>query len=240
MHLRVHPELPLLSAPTLCCLQSILSTPLLVFLLCPTHVRLVHRHNPGFGRDSIHVEMWIEVNTETSAVVTVFVQTGGAGLRNTRAMTTTAMVAVVLILPLVLATCGHAKLTDDAEHINNYGSCPLKKYKENKYGPKPWIFDLPPCGYLSTGPCTDLERDYMQMSCDEPFPDANFYHKDETVIATYFDDSSLLQNLEWEDVWKSSPCPLKLTYQWSLSDYKKVTESFDCPVTCYDCANLCR
>ena len=45
-------------------------------------------------------------------------------------MTTTAMVAVVLILPLVLATCAHAKLTDDAEHINNYGSCPLKKYKD--------------------------------------------------------------------------------------------------------------
>ena len=150
------------------------------------------------------------------------------------------MVAVVLILPLVLATCAHAKLTDDAEHINNYGSCPLKKYKENKYGPKPWSFDLPPCGYLSTGPCTDLERDYMQMSCDEPFPDTNFYHKDETVIATYFDDSSFRQNREWEDVRKSSPCPLNLTYQWSLSDYKKVTESFDCPVTCYDCANLCR
>jgi len=158
-------------------------------------------------------------------------------------MTTTAMVAVVavvLILPLVLATCGHAKLTDDAEHINNYGSCPLKKYKENKYGPKPWSFDLPPCGYLSTGPCTDLERDYMQMSCDEPFPDTNFYHKDETVIATYFDDSSFRQNREWEDVRKSSPCPLNLTYQWSKSDYEKVTESFDCPLTCYDCANLCR
>ena len=190
--------------------------------------------------------MWIEVNTETSAVVTVFVQTGGAGLRNTRAMTTktttttTAAAAVVLILPLVLATCGHAKLTDDAEHINNYGSCPLKKGKENKYmWSYEWSFDMPPCGYLGTD-CTDTEQSAMQLSCDEPFPDANFYHKDETVIATYFDDSSLLQNLEWEDVRKSSPCPLKLTYQWSLSDYKKVTESFDCPVTCYDCANLCR
>ena len=71
-------------------------------------------------------------------------------------------------------------------------------------------------------------------------PDANIYHKDETVIATYFDDSSFRQNLEWEDVRKSSPCPLKLTYQWSLSDYKKVAESFDCPLACYDCANLCR
>ena len=93
--------------------------------------------------------MWIECNTETSAVVTVFVQTGGAGLTNTRAMMTTttmAMVAVVLILPLVLATCGHAKLTDDAEHINNYGSCPLVK---GKYSEDKWFFDTQPCGYTS-------------------------------------------------------------------------------------------
>ena len=145
------------------------------------------------------------------------------------------MVAVVLILPLVLATCAHAKLTDDAEHINNYGSCPLKKYKENKYGPKPWSFDLPPCGYPDQA-CTNTAND-MGINCDNPFPDANIYHKDETVIATYFDDSF---NRTWEDGTKSAPCPLNLTYQSSFSDYKKVTESFDCPVTCYDCANLCR
>ena len=149
--------------------------------------------------------------------------------------TTTAMVAVVLILPLVLATCGHAKLTDDAEHINNYGSCPLKKGKENKYmWSYEWSFDMPPCGYLGTD-CTDTEKSAMQLSCDEPFPDANFYHKDETVIATYFDDSF---NRTWEDGTKSAPCPLNLTYPLSLSETQ--TESFDCPVTCYDCANLCR
>ena len=51
----------------------------------------------------------------------------------TATTTAAAAAAVALILPLVLATCGHAKLTDDAEHINNYGSCPLKKGKENKY-----------------------------------------------------------------------------------------------------------
>ena len=148
----------------------------------------------------------------------------------TATTTTTATVAVVLILPLVLATCGHAKLTDDAERINNYGSCPLVKAK---YSEDDWFFDTQPRGYTST------EMQEM-LDCNEPFPDTNFYHKDEKVIATYFDDSSFRQNREWEDVRKSSPCPLNLTYQWSLSDYEKVTESFDCPVTCYDCANLCR
>ena len=160
----------------------------------------------------------------------------------TRAMTaktttTTAAAAVVLILPLVLATCGHAKLTDDAERINNYGSCPLKKGKENKYmWSYEWSFDMPPCGYLGTD-CTDTEQSAMQLSCDEPFPDANFYHKDETVIATYFDDSF---NRTLEDGTKSAPCPLNLTYQEIVTLSEKETKSFDCPVTCYDCANLCR
>ena len=89
---------------------------------------------------------------------------------------------------------------------------------------------MPPCGYLGTD-CTDTEQSAMQLSCDEPFPDANFYHKDETVIATYFDGPL-------EDGTKSAPCPLNLTYPLSLSETQ--TESFDCPVTCYDCANLCR
>ena len=159
----------------------------------------------------------------------------GEGLTMTRAMTATttttttatAMVAVVLILPLVLATCGHAKLTDKSEHINNYGSCPLVKAK---YSEDDWFFDTQPRGYTST------EMQEM-LDCNEPFPDAKIYHKDETVIATYFDDSF---NRTWEDGTKSAPCPLNLTYQSSFSDYKKVTESFDCPVTCYDCANLCR
>ena len=159
----------------------------------------------------------------------------------TATTTTTAMVAVVLILPLVLATCGHAKLTDKSEHINNYGSCPLKKVGlEDWVGPKSeappprWSFDTQPCGYTSVT-CWDTSPD--MGNCNNPFPDANIYHKDETVIATYFDDSF---NRTWEDGTKSAPCPLNLTYQSSFSDYKKVTESFDCPVTCYDCANLCR
>ena len=143
----------------------------------------------------------------------------------TATTTTTAPVAVVLILPLVLATCGHAKLTDDAERINNYGSCPLVKAK---YSEDDWFFDTQPRGYTST------EMQEM-LDCNEPFPDANIYHKDETVIATYFDDSF---NRTWEDGTKSAPCPLNLTYPLSLSETQ--TESFDCPVTCYDCANLCR
>ena len=139
------------------------------------------------------------------------------------------MVAVVLILPLVLATCGHAKLTDKSEHINNYGSCPLVK---GKYSEDKWFFDTQPCGYPSVT-CMDTSPD--MANCDNPFPDANIYHKDETVIATYFDDSF---NRTWEDGTKSAPCPLNLTYPLSLSETQ--TESFDCPVTCYDCANLCR
>ena len=149
-----------------------------------------------------------------------------------------AVVAVVLILPLVLATCGHAKLTDKSEHINNYGSCPLKKVGlEDWVGPKSeappprWSFDTQPCGYPSVT-CMDTSPD--MANCDNPFPDANIYHKDETVIATYFDDSF---NRTWEDGTKSAPCPLNLTYPLSLSETQ--TESFDCPVTCYDCANLC-
>ena len=151
----------------------------------------------------------------------------------TRAMTammrttTTTMVAVVLILPLVLATCGHAKLTDKAKHINNYGSCPLVK---GKYSEDDWFFDAQPRGYTST------EMQEM-LDCNEAFPDANIYHKDETVIATYFDDSF---NRTWEDGTKSAPCPLNLTYQEIVTLSEKETKSFDCPVTCYDCANLCR
>ena len=150
----------------------------------------------------------------------------------TATTTTAAAAAVVLILPLVLATCGHAKLTDDAERINNYGSCPLVKAK---YSEDDWFFDTQPRGYTST-------KMQEMLDCNEPFPDANIYHKDETVIATYFDDSF---NRTWEDGTKSAPCPLNLTYsdinfnksaQWIV----KKTESFDCPVTCYDCANLCR
>ena len=172
--------------------------------------------------------MWIEFNTETSAVVTVFVQTGGAGQTNTRGMTTTTTAAaVVLILPLVLVTCGHAKLTDKAEHINNYGSCPLVK---GKYSEANWFFDTQPRGYTNV-PSTEM------LDCNEPFPDANIYHKDETVIATYFDDSF---NRTWEDGTKSAPCPLNLTYQEIVTLSEKETESFGCPVTCYDCANLCR
>ena len=175
--------------------------------------------------------MWIEFNTETSAVVTVFVQTGGAGQTNTRGMTTATATAVVLILPLVLATCGHAKLTDKAEHINNYGSCPLVK---GKYSEDKWFFDTQPCGYTSVT-CWDTSPD--MANCDNPFPDANIYHKDETVIATYFDDSF---NRTWEGT-KSAPCPLNLIYQdlWKKKKYTHM-KSFDCPVTCYDCANLCR
>ena len=147
-------------------------------------------------------------------------------------MTTTAMVAVVLILPLVLATCAHAKLTDDAEHINNYGSCPLVKTKN---GEVKWSFDTPYCRRADSRPkCCDKSR--VMRACNDPFPDANIYHKDETVIATYFDDSF---NRTLEDGTKSAPCPLNLTYQSSFSDDKE-TKSFDCPVTCYDCANLCR
>ena len=160
----------------------------------------------------------------------------------TATTTTTTAAAVVLILPLVLATCGHAKLTDDAEHINNYGSCPLVKRKPRAKGSEAdmWEFDMQPCGYPYTGYCTDMPQN--MRDCNEPFPDANIYHKDETVIATYFDDSF---NRTWEDGTKSAPCPLNLTYsdinfnkstQWIV----KKTESFDCPVTCYDCANLCR
>ena len=155
----------------------------------------------------------------------------------TRAMTakttttTAAMVAVALILPLVLATCGHAKLTDKAEHINNYGSCPLVK---GKYSEDKWFFDTQPCGYPSVT-CWDTSPD--MANCDNPFPDANIYHKDETVIATYFDDSF---NRTWEDGTKSAPCPLNLTYQEIVTLSEKETKSFDCPVTCYDCANLCR
>ena len=153
----------------------------------------------------------------------------------TTTTTTTAAAAVVLILLLVLATCGHAKLTDKAEHINNYGSCPLVKgsWGEEGYSEDKWSFDLPPCGYPDQA-CTNTAND-MGMNCDNPFPDANIYHKDETVIATYFDDSF---NRTWEDGTKSAPCPLNLTYPLSLSETQ--TESFDCPVTCYDCANLCR
>ena len=140
--------------------------------------------------------------------------------------TTTTMVAVVLILPLVLATCGHAKLTDKAKHINNYGSCPLVK---GRWGEDKWSFDTQPCGYTSVT-CWDTSPD--MANCNNPFPDANIYHKDETVIATYFDGPL-------EDGTKSAPCPLNLTYQSSFSDDKE-TKSFDCPVTCYECANLCR
>ena len=150
----------------------------------------------------------------------------------TRAMTammrttTTTMVAVVLILPLVLATCGHAKLTDKAKHINNYGSCPLVK---GKYSEDDWFFDAQPRGYTST------EMQEM-LDCNEAFPDANIYHKDETVIATYFDDSF---NRTSEDGTKSAPCPLNLIYHQFPQKYTYM-KSFDCPVTCYDCANLCR
>ena len=139
-----------------------------------------------------------------------------------------AAAAVALILPLVLATCGHAKLTDDAERINNYGSCPLLK---GRWGEDKWSFDTQPRGYTNL-PSTEMPE---MHDCDNPFPDANIYHKDETVIATYFDDSF---NRTWEDGTKSAPCPLNLTYPLSLSETQ--TESFDCPVTCYDCANLCR
>ena len=129
----------------------------------------------------------------------------------TATTTTTTAAAVVLILPLVLATCGHAKLTDDAERINNYGSCPLVKAK---YSEDDWFFDTQPRGYTST------EMQEM-LDCNEPFPDANIYHKDETVIATYFDDSF---NRTWEDGTKSAPCPLNLTYltssDFSLSSLK--------------------
>ena len=153
--------------------------------------------------------------------------------------TTTAAAAVVLILPLVLATCGHAKLTDDAERINNYGSCPLVKWKPRAKDSQEkdiWSFDLPPCGYPDTGYCTDTPQE--MRDCNEPFPDANIYHKDETVIATYFDDSF---NRTLEDGTKSAPCPLNLIYQdlWKKKKYTHM-KSFDCPVTCYDCANLCR
>ena len=150
----------------------------------------------------------------------------------TATTTTTAAAAVVLILPLVLATCGHAKLTDKAEHINNYGSCPLVK---GKYSEDKWFFDTQPCGYPSVT-CMDTSPD--MANCDNPFPDANIYHKDETVIATYFDDSF---NRTLEDGTKSAPCPLNLIYQdlWKKKKYTHM-KSFDCPVTCYDCANLCR
>ena len=140
------------------------------------------------------------------------------------------MVAVALILPLVLATCGHAKLTDDAERINNYGSCPLLK---GRWGEDKWSFDTQPRGYTNL-PSTEMPEIH---DCDNPFPDANIYHKDETVIATYFDDSF---NRTWEDGTKSAPYPLNLTYQEIVTLSEKETKSFDCPVTCYDCANLCR
>ena len=146
----------------------------------------------------------------------------------TTTTTTTAAAAVVLILLLVLATCGHAKLTDKAEHINNYGSCPLVKgsWGEEGYSEDKWSFDLPPCGYPDQA-CTNTAND-MGINCDNPFPDANIYHKDETVIATYSGDPS------------SAPCPLNLTYN-DIDDVSSTnTQTFDCPVTCYDCANLCR
>ena len=146
----------------------------------------------------------------------------------TATTTTTTAAAVVLILPLVLATCGHAKLTDDAEHINNYGSCPLVKRKPRAKGSEAdmWEFDMQPCGYPYTGYCTDMPQN--MRDCNEPFPDTNIYHKDETVIATYSGDPS------------SAPCPLNLTYN-DIDDVSSTnTQTFDCPVTCYDCANLCR
>ncbi|WZN60142.1 hypothetical protein HKI87_02g16700 [Chloropicon roscoffensis] len=148
------------------------------------------------------------------------------------------MLVMILILELVRVvylrkeTCDHDKFTDDAEHINNYGSCPLVKTKN---GEVKWSFDTPYCRRADSRPkCCDKSR--VMRACNDPFPDANIYHKDETVIATYFDDSF---NRTLEDGTKSAPCPLNLIYQTSLQEYTHM-KSFDCPVTCYDCANLCR
>ena len=150
-----------------------------------------------------------------------------------------AMLVMILILELVdfvylrEETCDHDKFTDDAEHINNYGSCPLVKTKN---GEVKWSFDTPYCRRAdSRAKCCYKSR--VMRACNDPFPDANIYHKDETVIATYFDDSF---NRTWEDGTKSAPCPLNLTYQEIVTLSEKETKSFDCPVTCYDCANLCR
>jgi len=107
--------------------------------------------------------------------------------------------------------------TDTTETVNPYGSCALKTSTVGETSTQSgWAFDVAPNGYPGV---TNLPTQIWY--CDEPFPNTNFYAKDEEVIGAYNINNS-------EDCWK-----------FSEGDFMSPLFKDGCPYTCYDCAHLC-
>merc|ERR1712010_26601 len=147
-----------------------------------------------------------------------------------RKMEVLALAALVLASTAAASGGGETYFTDtDTVTVNPFGSCSLAW---NQYNDKSWSFNGPPCGY-SDVTCFP-ETQGMDDACTKPMPNANLYSPSEIVIATYDTDSYG----DEDGSSKSSPCPVNFTTRGALSGEE--TTSMDCPVTCFDCASMCR
>merc|ERR1712010_199386 len=143
-----------------------------------------------------------------------------------RKMKVLALAALVLASTAAASGGGETYFTDtDTVTVNPFGSCSLAW---NQYNDKSWSFNGPPCGYPSVT-CFGKTQG-MDDACMKPMPNTNICSRSEVVIATYFDDAFTNS--------PSSPCPVNFT--GNLGWQGEETTSMDCPVTCFDCASMCR
>jgi len=145
-----------------------------------------------------------------------------------RKMEVLALAALVLASTAAASGGGETYFTDTVT-VNPFGSCSLAW---NQYGDKSWSFNGPPCGYPDVTCFPETQG--MDNACTKPMPNANLYSPSEIVIATYDTDSYG----DEDGSSKSSPCPVNFTTHGELSGEE--TTSMDCPVTCFDCASMCR
>merc|ERR1711959_403748 len=146
-------------------------------------------------------------------------------------------ILALLVLVLAVTTClspvrTSSDFTDTMTRLNPFGSCPLVKGKYD--GASKWTFDAPPCGYLGTT-CWDLSPS-LDSACTSPWPNTNIVDSGgtETVIAMYY--NGLGPGVEGA----SAQCPLNLTEYDDLYGDEGNTVEFGCPLTCLDCATLCK
>merc|ERR1711959_855712 len=146
-------------------------------------------------------------------------------------------ILALLVLVLAVTTClspvrTSSDFTDTMTRLNPFGSCPLVKGKYD--GASKWTFDAPPCGYLGTT-CWDLSPS-LDSACTSPWPNTNIVDSGgtETVIAMYY--NGLGPGVEGA----SAQCPLNLTEYDDLYGDEGKTVEFGCPLTCLDCATLCK
>jgi len=156
----------------------------------------------------------------------------------------------LLVLVLLVAvsapwayTYAHESSSNDLPFTNKnfvanpFGSCPLVKgypdsgVAKDGYGAL-WQFQSPPCGYPSITCMQD-----QHMDCGTPWPNTNIYHSDETIIAT-FNIDSYMGKLGGK--MKLAECPQNYTQFFDSDSKFNETKSFDCPMTCFDCAGLCQ